>query len=90
MKLTTKTITEKNNCVSNLEWCDRTYNVNYSVELMRKPKSHCRKTSTGIKYVRMRNRSTNCVRYEVNINNKRVHKTFKTLDEAIRYLKEVM
>lgn len=43
-----------NNVFTNLEWCSQKENVNYSIERMEKPKSFCRKTNTGEKYIRIK------------------------------------
>lgn len=72
-----------NNRADNLEWLTQKENVNYSLELMKKP--HCSKTNTGEKYIRLRDNS-----YIFSYEKMKIYKSFKTLDEAVNYRNEVM
>lgn len=72
------------NRAENLEWVSQKENVNRSAERMQKPKSKCRPTNTGEKYITY-TRCKGHMRYKV----KRGH-YFKTLEEAIKYRNEVM
>ena len=85
-----KDFDKHNNNAENLEWCEREYNVNYSAGKMRKPKSSCKKTNTGIKYISLRTAKGRKPVFRVNVRQKNVCKQFKTLSEARRFLEEVM
>lgn len=72
-----------NNCVSNLEWCTQQHNVLWSARKMRKPKSICKSTNTGEKYISKRGKA-----YRVSIhsaNHAFCDKIFPTLEEAIEF-----
>jgi hypothetical protein len=77
-----------NNNADNLQWCTQAENVAYSVERMRKPRTICRKSNTGEKYISSRAKGGKTIHYRVRV--KGVEKTFKTLPEAIKYRNEVM
>jgi hypothetical protein len=81
---------KSNNQSDNLEWCNRIYNVNYSRERMKKPKSTCKKSSTGIKYLTVHQRGGRKAKYRVCVRNMGINREFKTIEEATAYLKEVM
>lgn len=72
-----------NNLFTNLEWCTQKENVQYSVERMKKPKSKCKPTNTGEKYIRYTGNS-----YRVNY--KTISKNLGSLEEAIRFRNEVV
>lgn len=78
-----------NNSAENLEWCTQQYNVNYSKEKMRKPKSKSKKTNTGYKYISLKKHRDKYV-YRLCIRQKGICKHFKTLEEALRYREEVI
>lgn len=84
-----KDLNKKNNCADNLEWCTQRENVNYSVDLMRKPKRKCRPSKTGEKYIHYDTRRGN-PRYRLVIKQLKVDKKFITLEEAKEYRKKVM
>lgn len=79
-----------NNVVTNLEWCTQKENVEYSVERMKKPKTKCRTTNTGEKYIRKRKCTNGRFFYRVCIRNKQIDKTFNNLNDAISFRNEVM
>ena len=76
---------KKNNYFKNLEWCTTKENVLHSVELMRKPKSKCKPTNTGEKYISCYNG-----RYSFYYKKTKTYKSFSTFSEAVEYKREVM
>ena len=72
-----------NNDVSNLEWVTQADNVKYSACLMAHPKSKCKPTSTGEKYI------TYCKRgkahYRLNLRKLHIDTYFNTLEEAVAF-----
>lgn len=83
-----KNFDKSDNRACNLEWVTQKENVVYSSERMRHPKSKCRPTNTGEKYIMARGRS-NKVYYRVKLP-KLPEKIFETLEEAVAYKEEVM
>lgn len=79
-----KDFNKKNNCVENLEWCDQRQNVQYSSHRMKKPKSACRNTNTGEKYITLKRG-----KYVLNIKG-RICKTFSDLSEAKMCKEEIL
>ena len=73
----------ENNKINNLEWCTQRENINHSRENMRKPKSCCRPSNTGHKYVYFRNGT-----YRV-CTPRNTERRFKTLEQALEF-KEVV
>lgn len=81
-----KDFDKHNNIAENLEWCSRIQNVNYSKNNMKKPKTKCKKTNTGEKYIRYRHN-----RYCLGIRkDKYISFSFKTLEEAIKKRNEIL
>lgn len=80
---------KSNNAVTNLEWCTQLENVAYSAEHMKKPKTKCRPPKTGEKYIKYRNARGKIV-YRVAIKQLKIDRSFKTLEEAIRYRNEAV
>ena len=80
---------KSNNAVANLEWCTQIENVAYSVEHMKKPKTKRRPPKTGEKYIKYKNVRGKIV-YRVAIKQLKIDRTFKTLEEAIRYRNEAV
>ena len=78
-----------NNLPENLEWCTQQYNVNYSREKMRKPKSKSKKTNTGYKYISLKKHRDKYV-YRLYIRQRGICKHFETLEEALRYREGVI
>ena len=78
---------KSNNSAKNLQWVNRSENVNWSKENMRKPTHKARLTNLGMRYISLRNG-----RYRVNIHIKRLgyqlDKSFNTLEEAIKAKEE--
>ena len=79
-----------NNVVANLEWCTQLENIAYSVEHMRKPRTKCRPTNTGEKYITRRTHHGKYISFRVIIRSKGIDKNFKTLEEAVCFRNEVM
>lgn len=79
-----------NNIADNLEWCTQLENVAHSIDNLRKRKPKSRATNTGEKYITERVERNKHTRYRVYIRSISICKSFKTLDEAIRYRNEVM
>lgn len=78
-----KDYNKKNNQASNLEWVTQAENVAYSICHMRKPRSVCKPSSTGHKYIYIRNG-----RYRLSIQGK-IDRTFSCLEDALS-IKEVV
>lgn len=85
-----KDYNKHNNCVDNLEWCTQQHNVNHSLEHMRKPRSKCKPSNTGEKYISRRITRGGSVRFRVNVPSLGIDKSFKELKDAICYRNEVM
>jgi hypothetical protein len=79
-----------NNISTNLEWCEQDENVKYSSVMMKKPKTTCKASNTGEKYIHRYLEHGKLIKYRVVIKSMRVYRCFKTLDEAIQYRNEVM
>ena len=67
-----------NNCISNLRCVSQKENVNAAIYRMRKPRTRCKPSNTGEKYISRRKDGS--YRFSVG---KTVCKSFKTLDAAI-------
>ena len=80
----------KNNSVTNLEWCTQQENVAYAAPQMRKPKTICRVSNTGEKYISKRLDHGKNIRYRVTIKALGIDKLFTDLADAVRYRNEVM
>lgn len=84
-----KDFNKKNNKVDNLEWCCRQYNVNYSINNMKKPKVNCKKTNTGEKYIRYRYNHY-CLGMYIDNRKKYISFNFDTLKEAVNKRDEIL
>lgn len=80
----------KNNVATNLEWCTQKENISHSVSHMRKPRAICKTSNTGEKYISKRLERGKHTVYRVYIKSISICKSFKTLEEAVRYRNEVM
>lgn len=80
---------KKNNMAENLEWCTQRENVLYSVEAMKKPKTRCKPTKTGEKYIHEDHRKGKAG-YRLVIRQLKIDKHFKTIEEAKAFKEEVM
>jgi hypothetical protein len=83
-----KDYNKRNNHVDNLEWCTQKHNVDHSREHMRKPRSKCKPSNTGEKYISLKTYRGKA-RYRVQIKRMGCEKTFQRLGDAIRYRNEV-
>jgi hypothetical protein len=81
---------KSNNSVSNLEWCTQQENTAYSVPHMRKPKSICRTSNTGEKYISRKIDHRKNIIYRVTIKSIGIEKVFANFNEAVRYRNEVI
>lgn len=68
----------------NLEWCTHQENMEYS-KGERKPRTNSKLPSSGYKYIRKRKNH-----YEISYEPLNLSKSYKTLEEAIRYRDEVI
>ena len=75
----------KNNCANNLEWSNRKENVRYSADLMKHPKKISKPSSSGEKYIHVRDG-----KYRVVIKWLRVDRSFPSLEEAVAFRNEVI
>lgn len=80
----------KNNSEINLEWCTQKENIAHSSAHMRKPRTKCKASNTGEKYVSRRIEHGKNIRYRVSIKSIGIEKIFANLDDALRYRNEVM
>lgn len=80
----------RNNHCDNLEWVTQRVNVIRSVDAMRKPKSVCKPTNTGEKYISLICRMGRKPVYRVSVRRLGVDKQFTCLQDAIAYRNEVM
>lgn len=80
-----KDFNTRNNSAENLEWITQTENVRHATQRMKKPKTICRESNTGHKYITHDGR-----RYRVRIKQLGVYKRFESLDESVEYRNEVM
>lgn len=78
----------KNNMAENLEFLSQAENVRYSSGRMKKPKSRCKKTSTGEKYI-TKYFSHGNLRYRLSIRGV-ICREFLTFEEALKYRNEVI
>lgn len=69
-----------NNIPENLSWCTQKENVVFSSDRMRHPKSVCKKSSTGEKYIMLRNG-----RFRVLIKSIGVDRSFQIIEQAIEF-----
>ena len=77
LEINHKDFNKANNSVDNLEWVTRVENVNYSHPHMCKPRTRCKPTNTGEKYIRHREG-----RYCLYISRQHIYKSFATLEDA--------
>jgi hypothetical protein len=86
-----KDFTRTNNCVDNLKWCSVEHNVRWSIENMKHPKNS-RLPTSGEKYIEKNVLKNGGVSYSVYIRSASVSlvpcKTFKTLEDAVKYRDE--
>ena len=75
----------QNNNADNLEWCTAKQNVMHSSTKMRHEKTICKPTNTGEKYIRDPGDS-----YRVNRRRMKQDKSFRTLEEAIMFKRQVL
>lgn len=81
----------RNNSADNLQWCTQKENVDYSAERMKKPRTKCRRSNTGEKYISERiDKRNGRTFYRVSIRSQGVDRSFKTLQEAKDYKREVI
>lgn len=81
---------KKNNQADNLQWCTQKENVQHSSDRMKHPKTMCKESSTGQKYVHRRRRRNGNIYYRVSIRPLSIDKSFKTLVEAVAFRDGVM
>ena len=80
---------KRNNRCENLEWVTQKLNVIRAAQAMRKPKSVCKPSNTGEKYISIVKRRGRKPVYRVNIKRIGVCKSFSCLQNAVSYRNEV-
>ena len=80
----------RNNVVTNLEWCTQKENIRYSAAHMKKPRTKCKPTNTGEKYITRIILSDGNYSYRVCISTQKIDKTFRSLDDAMAFRNEVI
>lgn len=74
-----------NNAVFNLSWCTQKENVVFSSDRMRHPKSFCKTSNTGEKYIYYRGE-----RFRVVVKSLGVEKTFSNIEDALTFRNGVL
>jgi hypothetical protein len=77
-----------NNNASNLEWVSQAENVKYSALLMSHPKSKCKPTNTGEKYISFQKSGKS--KYRVQIRKLNINKYFEALEEAVAFRNQIL
>ena len=79
---------KRNNGVRNLRLVTQVENVRYSAKRMRHPRSECRKTNTGEKYISLVKSHGKPV-YRLYMRQENICKQFKTLEEAVSFRENI-